>query len=114
MILSTQVVLYYQKTYLTKSNVYMRECAKSLQLCPSLWDSMDRSQPGSSIHWTLQARILEWVGMLPSRGSFPPRDRTLISMSFTLTGRFFTTSATWEAPVYTKIYTKYIQKYMKN
>ena len=38
-------------------------CAKSLQLCPSLWEPMDYSPPDSSIHSILQARILEWVAM---------------------------------------------------
>ena len=29
--------------------------------CPTLYDPMDSSPPGSSVHRTLQARILEWV-----------------------------------------------------
>ena len=33
-------------------------CAKSLQSCPALCDSMDRSPPGSSVRGILQARIL--------------------------------------------------------
>ena len=32
--------------------------AKSLQLCLTLCDAMDRSLPGSSVHGILQARIL--------------------------------------------------------
>ena len=44
-------------------------CAKSLQSCPTLWDPMDCSPPGSSVHGILQARILEWVAMPSSRGS---------------------------------------------
>ena len=44
--------------------------AKSLQLCLTLWDSMDCSPPGSSVHRVLQARILEWVAMPSSRGIF--------------------------------------------
>ena len=39
------------------------------QSCPTLCDPMDCSQPGSSVHGILQARILEWVVMLSSRGS---------------------------------------------
>ena len=35
--------------------------AKSLQLCPTLCDSIDGSPPGSSVPGMLQARILEWV-----------------------------------------------------
>ena len=39
----------------------------------------------------LQARILEWVAMLFSRGSSQPRDRTLVSCGSCLAGRFSTT-----------------------
>ena len=35
--------------------------AKSLWSCPTLCNPMDCSLPGSSVHGTLQARILEWV-----------------------------------------------------
>ena len=44
--------------------------AKSLQSCPTLCDPMDCSLPGSSIHGILQARILEWIAISFSRGSF--------------------------------------------
>ena len=37
--------------------------AKSLQLCPTLWDPMDSSPPGSPIPGILQARTLEWVAI---------------------------------------------------
>ena len=40
------------------------------QLCLTLCDSPDCSPPGSSVLGILQARILEWVAMLFSRGSF--------------------------------------------
>ena len=40
-------------------------CVQLLQLCLTLWDPMDCSLPGSSVHGILQARILEWVAMLP-------------------------------------------------
>ena len=43
--------------------------AKSLQLCLTLFDPVDYSPPGSSVHGILQARILEWVAMPSSRGS---------------------------------------------
>ena len=39
----------------------------SPQLCPTLWDPMDCSQPGSYVHGILQARIPEWVAMPCSR-----------------------------------------------
>ena len=36
---------------------------------------MDCSPPGSSVHGTLQARILEWVAMSSTRGSSQLRDQ---------------------------------------
>ena len=42
-------------------------CAKWLQSCPTLCSPMDCSPPGSSIHWILQVRILEWVAFSSSR-----------------------------------------------
>ena len=34
--------------------------AALLQSCPTLWDPIDGSPPGSSVHGTFQARALEW------------------------------------------------------
>ena len=39
------------------------------QLCPTLCHPMDCNTPASSVHVILQARILEWVAILFSRGS---------------------------------------------
>ena len=52
---------------------------------------MECSPPGSSVHGILQARILAWVAMPSSRGSFQPRNRTCVSWSSALAGGFFTT-----------------------
>ena len=49
--------------------------AQSL-LCPTLYDPVVCSLPGSSIHGILQARILEWVAISFSRGPSQPGDRT--------------------------------------
>ena len=38
------------------------------QLCPTLYDPIDYSLPGSSVHRILQAKILEWVAIPPSPG----------------------------------------------
>ena len=51
-------------------------CAKSLQSCLTLCNPMDYGPPDFSLHEILQARILEWVAMTPSRGSSPPSDPT--------------------------------------
>ena len=64
------------------------------QSCLTLHDPMDCSPPGSSVHGILQARILEWVAMLSSGGSFQPRDRTQVS---SIAGGFFIIWATREA-----------------
>ena len=37
--------------------------AKSLQSCPTLYDPIDGSPPGSPIPGILQARTLEWVAI---------------------------------------------------
>ena len=46
------------------------------QLCLTLFDPMDYSPQGSSVHGILQARILEWVAIPFSRWSSWPRDWT--------------------------------------
>ena len=55
----------------------MHACAKSLQ--SRLFNPMDHSLPGSSVHEILQARILEWVAMPSFRRSSQLRDQTHIS-----------------------------------
>ena len=59
---------------------------------------MDCSPPGPSVHGTLQARILEWVAMPSSRDLPDPGIKAASLSSPALAGRFFTTSATCEAP----------------
>ena len=49
------------------------------QLCPTLCNPMYCSPPGSSVHGISQARILEWVAILFSRGPSWPRDQICIS-----------------------------------
>ena len=51
----------------------------SLQSCPTFREPVDCSPPGSSVHGTLQARILEWAAISFSRGFSQPRDQTHIS-----------------------------------
>ena len=48
-------------------------CVCSL-VCLTLCDPMDCSPPGSSVHGTLQERILKWVTVSSSRGSSDPVD----------------------------------------
>ena len=55
-----------------------------------------RVRLGSSVHGIFQTRILKWVAISSSRGSFSPRYQTrfLLPMSPVLRDRFF---ATWAA-----------------
>ena len=48
---------------------YLFMKVKVAQSCPTLCDPMDYT-----VHGILQARILEWVAVPFSRGSFQPRD----------------------------------------
>ena len=63
------------------------------QSCPTLCDLTDCIPPDSSVHGILQVRILEWVAISFSRGSFQARDQTQVSCT---AGRFFTNWATRE------------------
>ena len=56
--------------------------------CPALLQPVDCTLPGSSVHETPQARILEWVAVSFSRGSSRLRNRTCVSG---MVAEFFTT-----------------------
>ena len=56
------------------------------QSCPTLCNTMDYTSPGFSVYEIFQARMLEWVAIAFSRGSFQPRDQTWVSC---IAGRFF-------------------------
>ena len=56
--------------------------------CPTLYDPMDYSPPGSSVHGISQTRILEWEPF-PSPGDLP--DLGIKPTSPALAGGFFTT-----------------------
>ena len=72
----------------------------TLQLRPILFDPVDCSPPGSSIHGILQERILEWVATSFSRGSSWPMERTRVSC---IAGRLFPNWATREDSRHFKI-----------
>ena len=63
-------------------------CAKSLQLCPTLCDSMDCSPPGSSVHGILHERSLGCCALLPP-GDLPDPGIKPASLTSALAGRFF-------------------------
>ena len=64
-------------TRLRKNPIFVIEIGACLGMCSiprscsTLWDPMDCSAPGSSAHGIFQPRILEWVAISSSRGSFP-------------------------------------------
>ena len=72
-------------------------CQIASVVSDSLWPHR-LQPPGSSVHEILQARTLEWVSV-PSSGDLPdPEIEPASLLSPALADRFFTTSATWEAP----------------
>ena len=76
--------------------LYTESESEVAQSRPTLFDPMDYSLRGSSIHGMFQARVLEWVAISFSRLSSWPRDRTPISH---IAGRRFTVWASREALV---------------
>ena len=69
-------------------------CVKVAQSCLTPCDPMDCSLPGSSVPGILQARILEEIAILFSRGSSWPKNWTRVSC---IAGRFFTVWTTRKA-----------------
>ena len=65
------------------------------QSCPALWDPMNCSLPGSTVHDVLQDRILEWFAISFSRESSQPRGRSSVSC---MAGRFFLTEPPGKFP----------------
>ena len=51
----------------------------SRQVISNSWDPMDCRPPSSSVHAIFQERILEWVAISFSRGSFWLKDQTPVS-----------------------------------
>ena len=79
-----------------KTVIHKRDEEKKVksEVSQCLWDPMDYSLRGSTVHGIFQTRILEWVAISFSRGSSWPRDQTQISC---IIGRCFTIWATREA-----------------
>ena len=71
-------------------------CWAPLPVHSSVWATL-WCLPGSYVHESLQAAILEWVAMPSSRRSSWPTDWTCVSWSPALASGFLTASVTWEA-----------------
>ena len=67
------------------------------QSCLTLFNPMDCSSPGSSVHGIFQARMLEWVAISSSRGFSQPSDHTHVSCISYFGGWNLHHCATWEA-----------------
>jgi len=86
-----------QKPFLYES-IISPMCVLSHLVVSDSLHPMDCSLPGSSAHWILQVRILEWVALPSSRGSSRPRDQTHICYVSCIGRQFLYHSAPWEAP----------------
>ena len=80
-------------------------CAKSLQ---SLWPH-GLQHLALSVHEILQARILEWVAMPSSRGSFRPRDQTRVSYISCIADRFLTAEPPGKPILWIREFHEFIQ-----
>ena len=61
------------------------------QSCPALYNPMDCSPPGFSVHGVFQAKLLKWVAISSSRASSCRGIEPTSPVSPLLAGRFFTT-----------------------
>ena len=77
-----------RKTLVLMDYLLMDESVSCSVMSNSLQPHGLYSLPGFSVHGILQARILEWVAISFSWGSFPPRNWTHVSC---ITCRFFLT-----------------------
>ena len=70
------------------------------QSCPTLCDPLDCSPPSSSVHDDSSGKNTGIGYRALLQGTFQTQelDLHLLGLSSALVGRFFTTSATWEAP----------------
>ena len=86
-----QVVISWPSRLIIDPIVLYHAAVLYTQSCSTLRNPMDCSPSGPSVHGVLQATIVEWVIMPPSRGSSQPRGWTCISCFSCIPGRFFTT-----------------------
>ena len=63
-------MILFLKLGLVRTSFQSLENNKDVKMCLILWDSVDCSPPGSSVPGISQARILEWVAISFSGGSF--------------------------------------------
>ena len=61
----------WQDSCLLSTSVCVCVCVLVAQSCPTLCHPLDCSPPGFSAHGIFQTRIMEWVALPSSMGSFP-------------------------------------------
>ena len=71
-------------------------CSVTSAMSNSLYDPMDCSLPGFSVHGILQTRTLEWVAKPSCRVSSWPRDWTHVVFVSCIAGRVSTAEWAWE------------------
>ena len=78
-------------------------------LSPTLYNPMDYSPPGSSVHGILGARKLEWLAISSSRGSSKPRDQTCVSC-ISCTSEWILYHCATQGPEYILIWTRALRE----
>ena len=68
------------------------------QSCPILFDPLDCSLSGFSVHGIFQAKILEWGAISCSRESSQPRDQTQVSWVSCIAGADSLPTEPWGEP----------------
>ena len=75
-------------------------CCLFAKSCRTLWDPVDCSPPGFSVHGISEARVLKGIAISFSTGSSWPKDRTCTSCVSSLADGFFTTKPLGKPKIY--------------
>ena len=98
------VINYPQTQWLKTMCVFVCVCVCTRSVVLTLYDPMDGSPPGPSVHGISQARIQEWIAISFSRGSSSPRDQTLSSYVSCTGNWILYHCTTWEAQKIINVY----------
>ena len=99
--LNYYVCLKYLSTSILVSSLLACSQVLVSQLCLTLCDPMDCSQPGSSVRGISQGRILEWVAVPFSRRSSWPRDWTYVFWVSCIGRQILCNCTAWEVQLLT-------------
>ena len=84
-------------TYIMHLHTCVLSCFSHIPLYATLWAVAHQAPLSTGM---LLVRMLEWVAVPSSRGSFRPGIKSASLTSPTLAGGFFTRSTTWDAHTY--------------